>query len=403
MIKKNFRFYAVIFFVFSYLLLFSCSSVFRASLTGQYIDSENKNGINDGYVFLYISKDRFDKDWEDYQATKNYIAFFANCFSSTTTTTVNNQSGVFTFNAVVWSTLNPFFGKDADIHEIYLVFYHEDYGVSYSTHKIVSDSTTRLTPIKASKIKNSAIIHGKIVNVSSGEPIPNVTVRIYVPKNWNFDSNNNPIVNDSSFDNKPSYTTTTNANGEYTVRISFPKMPSASQDYGRTKIRIVYFLNDYETSNSIEPSLVDNNSWDPDGNWIYEDYYESSTILKDTTTQIPALHMKKTIFSESLNGIVKLSGNGVNGYKVKVTYKTRNNTLTSKSSRTFTYYPNNQTAVSGYFEINNLELSPDGTEGSQNYQDVNIEVYNSLDVLVKTVNNFRIYENADNYIEIEIP
>jgi len=120
----------------------------------------------------------------------------------------------------------------------------------------------------------------KIVNVSSGEPIPNVTVRIYVPKNWNFDSNNNPIVNDSSFDNKPSYTTTTNANGEYTVRISFPKMPSASQDYGRTKIRIVYFLNDYETSNSIEPSLVDNNSWDPDGNWIYEDYYESSTIIK---------------------------------------------------------------------------------------------------------------------------
>ncbi len=401
--SKKFFYITIIFTLFFiYFLFFSCSSVFRASLTGRYIDIETENGIDDGYVFLYTSENKFNIDWQDYLDNKNYNTFFTNSFSSTTTTTTNNESGVFTFNAIVWSTLSPLFGKDADVAQIYLVFYHEDYGASYCTQKIVSDSTTRLTPIKVDRIKNSATIHGIISDASSSEAIANVTVRIYVPKNWTFNSSNDPIVDDSSFENQATYTTTTNANGEYTVKISYPKMPSTTQDYGKTKVRIVYSLTDYETSSSIEPNLTDNSTWDPDGNGTYEDYYESSTILKDTTTQIPALHMRRTIFTESINGVVKLSGNGVNGYTVKITYKTRNNTTTSKSSRTYTYYPNNQTAEPGYFEINNLELAPDGQEGSQNYQDVKIEVYDSLGALVKTINNFRVYENADNYIAIDL-
>ncbi len=112
--------------------------------------------------------------------------------------------------------------------------------------------------------------------------------------------------------------------------------------------------------------------------------------------------MRREIFTESVNGVVKLSGNGVNGYKVKIIYLTRNNTSTSKSSRTYTYYPNDQTSIVGYFEITNLELIPDGVEGTQNYQDITIEVYNSADALQTTINNFRVYENSDNYIEINL-
>lgn len=384
------------------ILLFSCSSVFRASLTGKYIDSESENGINDGYVFLYTSESKFNEDWQSYKSSNNYNTFFTNSFSSTTTTTSNNEAGVFTFNAIVWSTLNPIFGKDADVTQIYLVFYHEDYDASYSIQKIVSDSTTRLTPIKVDRVKNSATLHGVISDTSSGEPIANVTIRIYVPKSWSFDSNNEPIVNDSSFEDEPSYTTTTNSNGEYNIKISYPKMPSIESDYGKTRVRLVYSLTDFETSSTIEPNLTDNSSWDPDGNGIFEDYYESLTISKDTTVQIPTLHMRRTIFTESVNGVVKLSGNGVNGYKVKIIYKTRNSATTSKNSRTYTYYPNDQTTVVGYFEINNLELSPDGVEGSQNYQDVTIEVYDNLDALKTTINNYRVYENADNYIEIDV-
>ncbi|MEJ5272646.1 MAG: carboxypeptidase-like regulatory domain-containing protein [Spirochaetota bacterium] len=400
-IKINY--FLILFLLLSiYIILFSCSSVFRASLTGRYIDSETEDGIDDGYVFLYTSEDKFKEDWNDYQTTKDYNTFFTNSFCSTTTTTTNNQSGVFTFNAIVWSTLTPLFGKDADVQQIYLVFYHEDYDASYSTQKLVSDSTTRLTPIKVDRIKNSATIHGIVSDVSSGNGIANVTVRIYVPKSWTFDSNDEPNVIDDDFETSPSYTTTTNANGEYTVKISFAKMPSLTDDKGKTKVRIIISLTDFETSSDIDPNFIDNTTWDPDGNGKYEDYYESSSISKDTTTQIPVLKMRRTLFNESINGIVKLSGNGVNGYKVVVKYKTRNGVLTQKSTRTYTYYPNDQVSVIGYFEITNLELAPDGTEGTQNYQQVVIEIYDPLDSLQKSL-NFKVYENSDNYIEINLP
>lgn len=392
----------IIYLILLVLSLSSCSSVFRASLTGKYVDNENENGINDGYVFLYTDERKFNEDWDDYKSTKNYQVFFNNSFSSTTTTTQNNEAGVFTFNAIVWQTIFPMFGKDADVQTVYLVFYHEDYDASYSTQKIVSDSTTRLTPIKVERIKNSATIHGIVVDAASSQPISNVTIRIYVPNTWTFDSNGEPVVLNSDFNNTPSYTTTTDANGEYNVKISFPKMPSTTIDKGKTRVRITISLTDFETSHAIDPNLTDNSDWDPDGNGKYEDYYESITINKDTTAQMPSLKMKRVIFTESLNGIVKLAGNGVNGYRVRIKYLTRNNTTTYKSSRTYTYYPNDQTSIPGYFEINNLELISSGVEGTQNYQKVDIEVYNSLDQLQTTIYDFKIYENSDNYIEINL-
>ncbi|MFN3410824.1 MAG: carboxypeptidase-like regulatory domain-containing protein [Exilispira sp.] len=398
-ILKIFLFAFLFFFLF---LLFSCSSVFRASLTGKFIDDQTEEGIDDGYVFLYSEESKFNEDWADYQLNHDYRTFFNNCFSSTTTTRQNNESGVFTFNAIVWSTLNPLFGKDADVRDIFLVFYHEDYDASYSKQKIVSDATTRLTPIKVNRIRNSATIHGVILDVSSNTGIANVTVRIYVPNTWTFDSNDDPVVVNSNFDNNPSYTTTTDANGEYNVKISFPKIPDLTNDHGKTRVRIVISLTDYISSKDVDPNLTENTNWDPDGNGQYEDYYESIVINKDSTAQMPNLKMRREIFTESVNGVVKLSGNGVNGYKVKIIYLTRNNTNTSKSSRTYTYYPNDQTSIVGYFEITNLELIPDGVEGTQNYQDVTIEVYNSVDLLQTTINNFRIYENSDNYIEINL-
>lgn len=388
------------FFIFNFI---GCSSVFRASLTGKYVDSESENGINDGYVFLYTDERKFNEDWEDYNKTKDYKVFFNNSFSSTTTTTQNNEAGVFTFNAIVWQTIFPMFGKDADVQTVYLVFYHEDYDASYSKQKIVSDATTRLTPIKVERIKNSATIHGIVVDYASGEPIANVTVRVYVPKSWTFDNNNEPIVTNANFENTPTYTITTNANGEYSVKISFAKIPSITDDKGKTKVRIVISLTDYISSKEVDPNLKDNADWDPDGNGKYEDYYESVTINKDTTAQMPNLKMRREIFTESVNGVVKLSGNGVNGYRVKITYITRNNVSTSKSTRTYTYYPNDQTSVPGYFQITNLELVPqNNVNETQSYQDVKIEVYNTNDTLVKTIDNFRIYENADNYIEINL-
>ncbi|MCX8058230.1 MAG: carboxypeptidase-like regulatory domain-containing protein [Spirochaetes bacterium] len=397
-IKKIIVFYLLL----NFFILFSCSSVFRASLTGKYIDSETGNGINDGYVFLYTEENNFKEDWNNYQKNSNYLIFFNNCFTSITTSNQGNESGVFNFNAIVWKTLFPNFGKDADIMDIILVFYHEDYGVSYTRHRIISDSTTRIPPIKVERIKNSAIIRGKIIDISSGEGIPNVSVNIYVPESWSFDVNGDPIVNDSNFNNKPTYTVLTDSNGNYSIKISFPKVPNLKDDKKKTKVRVLISLTDYETSSNIDSNLTDNTSWDPDGNGIYEDYYQSFVINKDATVQLPPLKMRKLIFTESINGVVKLSGSGVNGYKVKITYKTRNNEQTSKTTRTYTFYPNNQTSIPGYFEIQNIELYPDGVEGNQNYQDIKIEVYDSMNNLKTTINNFRIYENADNYIEINI-
>ncbi len=396
-------FIVIVIITSSLIILSSCSSVFRASITGRYIDAETEDGINDGYVFLYTSKAKFEIDWEDYQKNKDYNIFFNNSFSATTTTTSNNQTGVFTFNSIVWQTLIPDFGKDADVCDIYIVFYHEDYDASYTTQKLVSDSTTRLTPIKVIRIKNSATITGVIVDISNNNPVPNVNIKIYVPLTWTFDSNNNPIVDDNSFENKATYTTTTNANGEYSVKISYPKIPSIENDKGKTKVRIVVSITNFEASNDIDPNFTNNTSWDPDGNGIFEDYYESDTIEKDSTKYMPDLKIRRTLFNESINGIVKLSGNGVNGYKVKVIYKTTNNVITSKSTRTYTYYPNDQNTIEGYFNLDNLNLVPDNVEGTQNYQDVTIEIYDTGDLLKKTINNFRVYENSDNYIEIELP
>ena len=123
-------------------LLFSCSSVFQAGLSGIVTDSDSNQAIADVKVFAYTSKSARDADYQSW-IDKNDIYSDFNPSKAYIPRATTNANGEFTINKLTWKTNNPEFGKTADYNEVFLLFYKKDYGLNKNTEDnimIVSDS-----------------------------------------------------------------------------------------------------------------------------------------------------------------------------------------------------------------------------------------------------------------------
>lgn len=164
----------------------SCSSVFSAGVSGRVVDAEStsspKDGIADVTVFVYIDEAARDADFNAWTAgsrfspatTKHYIG---------QTSTAND--GSFTIGRIVWESFSPEFGKTADFTPIYLLFFHEDFGLVKNSNKavIMSDSTSNVIYQEMKSIRKSTSLEIQIRNASSDTVlnIP-VNVKISVPQ-----------------------------------------------------------------------------------------------------------------------------------------------------------------------------------------------------------------------------
>ena len=123
-------------------VLLGCSQVFEAGISGTVVtkDGTRDEVVSNVSVFAYTDKGLRNSDLAKFRAGTIKRPSEGSGYVATTTT---NANGEFVVNKIVWETKKSEFGKTADVNELYLIFYHEDYVVTSADATIISGSTNQ--------------------------------------------------------------------------------------------------------------------------------------------------------------------------------------------------------------------------------------------------------------------
>lgn len=168
-----------------FLLIFSitgCYSVYTGGTGGLLVDAESasspKAGIANADVYAYTSEGERNSDFNRW--TEGTVFSPAASYYGHTTT---GNDGHFTLSKLVWKETKPDFGKDADYTRIYLLFYHENYGLTKGSTVIMSDSTTDTVYAELVPVRKTTVLHISLIDVKNDSPasVP-VFVKVSVPQ-----------------------------------------------------------------------------------------------------------------------------------------------------------------------------------------------------------------------------
>ncbi|MDI9387307.1 MAG: hypothetical protein QM387_06935 [Spirochaetota bacterium] len=141
------------------IFIFSCSTVFTASVEGKVIlryteeedgdEIEKEEGLKNALIFLYDNEKNWLSDYNFFK-TKNPETSLPNAAEKESylyyQMTETNTEGKFSFSGFMWKTTKPGYGKTGDRREVYILIYHEDYGLhkNLSPIFIISNATTTI-------------------------------------------------------------------------------------------------------------------------------------------------------------------------------------------------------------------------------------------------------------------
>ncbi|MBI9108925.1 MAG: hypothetical protein JEZ04_19435 [Spirochaetales bacterium] len=195
----------------------------------------------------------------------------------------------------------------------------------YQSGEITDDTYADLGEIALADEYNAATLTGTVLNSSSSTGEQNVRVDIYVAEDWSYNSSDPDDIQAATavdWPENPSYSTTTDADGEYTQTIRFERKPSQNDNRGTTRVRVVFTKDTFKIDSTTDVKLTDG-GWDRDENGtidVDEDdafYDPSSVITKDRTNDLGSIKIKQTKFNETLSGeVVNVGGTGIDGVVV---------------------------------------------------------------------------------------
>lgn len=160
----------------------SCYSVFNGGTGGLIVDAEStstpKRGIANVDIYAYTSSGSRDSDFGKWKEGSVFSPS-ASYYGHTTTDT----NGNFVISNIVWKENKPDFGKDADYTTIYLLYYHENYGLTKDQTVITSDSTSDTVYAELTAIKKTTALNISIYDVANSNLTSNnVLVKVTVPQ-----------------------------------------------------------------------------------------------------------------------------------------------------------------------------------------------------------------------------
>ena len=164
------------------LLFSSCYSVFNGGTGGQIVDAEStstpKQGIANVDIYAYTESGIRDSDYNRWKEGTVFAP--SNSYYGHTTT---DTDGSFVISNIVWKETKPDFGKDADYTTIYLLYYHENYGLTKDQTVITSDSTSDTVYAELTSIRKTTALTISINDVANSNATPNnVLVKVSVPQ-----------------------------------------------------------------------------------------------------------------------------------------------------------------------------------------------------------------------------
>lgn len=148
------------------LLISGCSAVFDAGLSGKIVDSDSGEGIPDVQIYAYTEESLRDKDFNEGKGAVTgpdgvKLYFSPSSAGNYIPATTTADDGSFTINRLIWKTLSPAFGKTADYLDVYLLYFHSDYGLNKENSQvtIVSDSNnaSRVNAELTSRLKTKRV------------------------------------------------------------------------------------------------------------------------------------------------------------------------------------------------------------------------------------------------------
>lgn len=307
MIKtNNLKIYKLIFlsvfleiiFIFS-----SCQSVFSGGTGGVIVDAEStsspKAGIANVDVYAYTSEADCNSDakaWKEGTLFAPKSEYYAH--------TSSGADGSFSISKLVWET-NPFksdFGKDADVTKVYLLFYHENYGLKKGETLIVSDSSSDTVYVELTSIRKTTVLNLNFVDVSTenntSEP---VYVKVTVPQTTENNTDAKPKVYDAVI------------TGSGQMLISYPRWKSDS-DKNAGKENQPEINIEYEQSSDDIIWKVCYNGDNEDKNYAFRDLSVApiNKVIKNPSYTV-TLYGKRNRFSvPSISGQYKDSTDAAN-------------------------------------------------------------------------------------------
>ncbi len=197
--------------------LTGCYSVFNGGTGGIIVDKESssipKRGIANVDVYAYTNEGARDSAFNSWH--EGQIFSPSNSYYGHTSTDAN---GNFTISNIVWKSDKPEFGKDADFTTIYLLYYHENYGLTKGSTVITSDSTSDTVYAELTAIKKTTALNINIYDASTNNRISeNILVKVSVPQNTETLTDAKATV----------YETTIAGNG--TINISYPRWKNQAE------------------------------------------------------------------------------------------------------------------------------------------------------------------------------
>ena len=218
----------------SSLLLSGCYSVFSGGTGGKIVDAEStsnpKSGIAFVDIYAYTDEDERDADFDKWQEGTTFSP--SDTYYGHTT---SDNDGSFVLSNIVWKESKPDFGRDADYTKIYLLYYHENYGLTKDQTLLISDSTSDTVYAELTAIRKTSVLNINLYDVtSSNATTNNVLVTITVPQATD-------TINAAPKIYKQSIT------GNGSVTISYPRWKSLADKENQIEyypeISISYFQN----------------------------------------------------------------------------------------------------------------------------------------------------------------
>lgn len=177
--KKIELIFALFFIMFEFN---SCYSVFSGGTGGRIADSEStstpKAGIANVDVYAYTDSGSRDSDFNSWTEGKVFTpsaSYYAH--------TITDSNGEFTLSKLMWKEYSPDFGRDGDISKVYLLYYHENYGLTKGSTLIVSDSVSDSVYQELTATRKTTLLNISLIDVSTNQnATSSVNVKVEVPQ-----------------------------------------------------------------------------------------------------------------------------------------------------------------------------------------------------------------------------
>lgn len=193
-----------------------CYSVFSGGTGGKIVDAEStttpKSGIANVDVYAYLNEGDRNRDYGNWREGTVFSPG-ASYYGHTST----SSDGSFTISKLVWKEYNPDFGKDADFTNVFLLFYHENYGLTKGQTVIISDSFSDTVYAELKAVKKTTLLNFKFEDVSTRRNATQpVIVKVSVPQTTDANQTIAPKIYESTI------------TGTGSISVSYPRYQNDS-------------------------------------------------------------------------------------------------------------------------------------------------------------------------------